>query len=78
MGLLEPVPKTLSSNQFVPEMTDRYEKLTKAVLTSKKSDLHIVSLIMDDLVITYRNHYYFLRDNRTQFISKIFEVLFAS
>lgn len=45
-------PKNLSDNQFILVVKDRYTKLMRAMLMSKKT-AYIVSLFMHDWVILY-------------------------
>lgn len=72
-----PPSKKLSGNWFVMVITECYSKLTIAGPPSKTTALHIVSLILDNLVILYGIHKHVLKDNGTQFISKFLELLCA-
>lgn len=70
-----PLPKTLSGNQFVQIMPNRFYKLTKAVSNFRTIASHIASLLMDNWVVPYEIPEYFLSDSRTQSTSKFFETL---
>lgn len=65
--------KVLNDSQFVLGMIDHYSKLTRAVLTSKKTASHIVSLSMDNWIILHGIPMHGLADNGMQFVNKFFE-----
>lgn len=72
MDIIKPTSKALSGNQLILVMKDRYTKLTKAVLTSKKASSHIASLFSDNLVVPYEISEYVLSNIGTQLISKFY------
>lgn len=73
-----PLPKTSNRNKFLLLMTDCYSKLTKDKYTTKRTGVHIASMIKLHWIIPYDKHNNVLMDIETQFIIKFFEYLCAS
>lgn len=70
MDILRPLPKTSNENQFVSVITDRYSKITRAVLTFRTTVERIASMVIDHWIIPYGIFDYVLTENGTLFISK--------
>lgn len=54
MHILGLLLKTVSGNQFVMVMTDRYKNWTKVVPSSRMTDSNIASLFLENWIISYR------------------------
>lgn len=65
--------RTLSRNQLLLVIADRYKKITKAVSKSSTTALYEASLFLDNGLVPYGFLEYVLTYNETQFISKFFE-----
>lgn len=75
--ILRPLLKTLSGNQVLLIITDRYKKLTRDVSIPKTTASHNEASFVDSWVIPYGFSKYDLTNSETQFITKFFELLCA-
>lgn len=75
MDLKGSLPWKSDGNQFVIIMTNLFSRLTRPVKMSKTNATHKASNFMDHWFNTYCIADYVLTGSRTQFISKLFELL---
>lgn len=68
-GLL---PRTRSDSQLVIIITDRYSKMTHAILTTKILSTHVAEIIPDNCFMPYLIPDIILSDNGQHVLSKIF------
>lgn len=75
IDILRQLSKTTSKNRYVVVITDRYSKLTRAIMSSKTALAHIVNTFLDQRIIPYGIRSFILTDNRSQIVSKVFATL---
>lgn len=75
MDILEPPPRTEISNQFVVTITDRYSKLTRALLTAKITSTQVADIFSYERVMTCGIPGCTFFDNGQQDMSMFFTLL---
>lgn len=77
MNILWPHWKMGNGRQFVQVMKNRYKKVRKALLVSKRCGSHIASQVSYLKIVACWVHGHVRNDKGTRFISKLFESLWS-
>lgn len=78
MDIPDPFLQTVNRNQPVMTMTDRFPKLTRAILTAQSTTMQSAIIVVDYWVMPYGVLPYALIDNRPQFVRKFFKKLWLA
>lgn len=72
IDILEPLPKMKTSKRFIVVGTERFTKLTKATMTTKKTTNTVGTIFINDWIASFGIPLKVLTDNHPQFTSKFF------